>query len=103
MNNANINNGLKEPSCGHQNCNISQILICGGVSQDERIFAYRRMNTMLNHIDTRVILHRYEGSFMVYIYTHLYDIGSKNVVKYPYSIGITKSEILILDAEMISS
>ena len=49
-------------------------------------------------------LHKFfhEGSFMIYI--HIYDfIESKNIVKYPYSIDITKCEILIIDAQIILS
>ena len=28
--NNNINNGIKEPTCGYQNCITNQIMICGG-------------------------------------------------------------------------
>lgn len=27
----NINNGIEEPTCGYQNCNISQLLLVGGL------------------------------------------------------------------------
>ena len=29
----NINNGIKEPTCGYQNCNTSEILIFGGYAK----------------------------------------------------------------------
>ena len=62
----NINNGIKEPTRGYQNCNIS--LIDGYVKVRESL--YTRVIiwviTILNHIDTRKIVHTYEGSCMVY-------------------------------------
>ena len=65
----NINNGIKEPTHGYQNCNTSQILIFGGYVK-VRESLYTRViiwvNTILNHIDTREFLPRYEGSCNVY-------------------------------------
>ena len=51
----NINNGIKEPTRGYQNCNISHILIfCGYVMVREslctRVIIW--VNTMLNHIES---------------------------------------------------
>ena len=40
----NINNGIKEPTGGHQNCNISQFIDIWWVSQGERIFVYPSNN-----------------------------------------------------------
>jgi hypothetical protein len=57
------------------------------------------MNTMLNHIDTRVILHRYEGSFMVY--RPKWNQKQK-YPQYPYPTDIRKYEILIIDTQMVS-
>ena len=65
----NIDNGIQEPTHGYQNCNTSQILIFGGYFK-VRQSLYTRViiciNTILNHIDIRVILPRYDGSCMVY-------------------------------------
>ena len=46
------------------------------------------VNVILNHVDTRMILLRYEGFCMVYIDPN--DIKNKNTVKYAYPIGIKK-------------
>ena len=64
----NIDNGIKEPTCGYQNCNTSQIMIFDGyVCQGERIFVY--LSDYLDHSEpygTRAILPRYDGCCMVY-------------------------------------
>ena len=65
----NLKNDIKETTCGHQNCHTSQILIFGGyVKAREPLFTQIiiRVNAILNHIDTRVFLPRYEGSCMIY-------------------------------------
>ena len=57
----NIDNGIKEPTHGYQNCNTSQILIFGGyVKVRESLYTWViiYVNTILNHIDIRVILSR---------------------------------------------
>ena len=65
----NISNGIKEPTCGSQNCNATQILIFGGyVKMSESL--YTRVIiwviTILYHTEIRVVLCRYEGSCIVY-------------------------------------
>ena len=65
----NINIDIKEPPPGYQNCNTCQILIFGSVSRCENLLYTRVIiwvNTIQNHIDTRMIFSRYEGSCMVY-------------------------------------
>ena len=65
----NINNGKKEPTCGYQNCNTSQILIFGGyvkVRESLYIRIIILVNTILAMNDTKVILPRSESSCMVY-------------------------------------
>ena len=64
-----INNGIVEPTYGHQNCYTSQILIFGGYlkvreSLHTRVTIW--VNTISNHIDTTAFLPRYQGSCMVY-------------------------------------
>ena len=65
----NINKGIKEFTCGYQDCNISHILLFGGYVE-VRDSLYTRVvisvNDILNHIDTRMILVRCECSCMVY-------------------------------------
>ena len=62
-------NGIKEPTYGYQSCNNSQTLVFGGYVK-VRGSLYTQviiwMNTILNHIDTRANLPKYEGSCMVY-------------------------------------
>jgi len=64
-----INNCIKEPTRGYQNCNTSQLLIFGGYVK-ARESLYTRViiwvDTILYHMDTRAILPRYEGSCVVY-------------------------------------
>ena len=55
-----------------------------------------RVNTALNHVDTRTILPRYEG-FAWYI--NLKGIKNKNTVKYPYLNEIGICEFLIIHTE----
>ena len=65
----NTDNGIKEPTSGYQNCLNIQMLIFGGYLKI-RDSLYARVitwvNTILNHIDARVVLSGYEDSFMVY-------------------------------------
>ena len=74
----NINNGVKEPTCLYQNCHTNQILIVSGYVK-VRESLYTRViigvNTILNHIDTRVF---YLGM------KNPHSIENKNIVKYPY-------------------
>ena len=65
----NINNGIQMPTHEYQNCNTSQILIFIGYNTvRESLYMQVWVNIILDlhHIDTRAILPRYEGSFMVY-------------------------------------
>jgi hypothetical protein len=92
----NINNSMKEPAHGSQNCNTSQILIFGGCVKVRASLHTRviiRDNTILYHIDARAFLPRYEGSCMVY------RPKSKTieVIKHPFLTSITKCELLIKD------
>jgi hypothetical protein len=65
----NTNNGITDSTLGYQNCSASQILIFGAYVK-VRESLYTRdiiwINTTLDHIDTRGVLPRYEGSCMVY-------------------------------------
>ena len=65
----NIDNGIKEPTCGNQYCHANHILIVGGHGK-VRESLYSQViiwvNTILNHIDIRAILPRYGSSCMVY-------------------------------------
>ena len=64
-----INNGIKEPTHGYQNCNTNQIMIFGGYLKVRESLSTRVIiwvNTILNHIDIRAILPTHEGSCMVY-------------------------------------
>ena len=65
----NINIGIKQPTRRYQYCNTSQILIFDGylkVWQSLYTQVIIWVTTILNHINTRVILPRYEDSCMVY-------------------------------------
>ena len=60
---------IKEPICGYQIVKSSQILIVGGyvkVSESLYTLVIIWVITILNHIDTRTILPRYEESYMIY-------------------------------------
>lgn len=64
-----VNNGIKEPACVYQNCNTNQILIFGGyvkAGESLRTQVITWVRTNLNHIDTKMILPRYESSCTVY-------------------------------------
>ena len=78
----NIYNNIEEPTCGHQNCNSSQILIFGGYDQ-VRESLYTRVIiwviTILNHIDTMGVL-----AWCI----DLNGVENKIAVKYPYLTGI---------------
>ena len=65
----NINNGIQEPTWGHQNYNTNQILIFGRNLKVRKSLYTRviiHVSTILNHIDIKVNLPRYESSCMVY-------------------------------------
>ena len=64
----NMNNGIKEPIRGYQNCNLNQILMFGEyVKMRESLYTRDIVwvNTILNHIDIRMILPSYESSCMM--------------------------------------
>jgi len=65
----NINNGIKGPTRGYQNCNTNQILVLSGYV-NVRGSLYTQViiwvSTILYHIDTRLILPRYDSSCMIY-------------------------------------
>ena len=70
----NINNDIKEPTHGCQNCNTRIILISGAYfKMKESLYSQIIVwvNTILNHIDTSTILPRYEGPCMVHIYIRI--------------------------------
>jgi hypothetical protein len=55
----NINNGIKEPTCGYQNCNTSQIFIFGEYVKVIKIIVYLNyylVNTISNHSNTGAML-----------------------------------------------
>ena len=59
----NVNNGIKEPICGYQTCNTNQTIDIWWACQGEGIlytWLITWVNTILNHIDTRVILPTHE-------------------------------------------
>ena len=60
---------IKVPTRMYPNCNINQILIYGGyVKRRASLFiqVIIWVNFILNHIDSRMIIPRYESSCMVY-------------------------------------
>ena len=66
----NINNGVEKSTCGYQICNTRQLLIFGVyLKLGESLYApvIIWVITISNHMDTRVILPRYEGSCIGYI------------------------------------
>ena len=62
-----INNDIKEPNFGCQNCNINQILVFGECLKASLLLFTRIIIwvncTILNYIGTRTILPVYEGFF----------------------------------------
>ena len=84
----NSNHGTKEPTCGYQDCSTSQILIFGGYVKVRKYLyteVIKWVNTILNLIDTRVILRKYEDTCMVYRPNAINNI---NTMKFPYPTGI---------------
>ena len=71
----NINNGIKDPTCGYQNCNTSQILIFSG--QDKRIFVYPSYYLGQYHSKP------YYGMKVLALYVDLKGIKNTYTVKYP--------------------
>ena len=97
----NISNGIEELVHGYQNSNTNQILIFGGYVK-VRVSLYTQVihwvNTILKHIDTRVILLRYESSCMVY--RPEWYSKQKNC-QIPIPILVKKYEILVIDIQMV--
>ena len=62
---------IKELIHEYQNCNTSRILVFSGYVK-VRKYLYKQVISwvivILNHIDTKAILHGYSGSSMVYIF-----------------------------------
>ena len=66
----NINDGIKELTCGNQSRTMSQNIEIWWVCLAEIIFVYPSyyfVNTILNHINIRVLLTRHESACMVHI------------------------------------
>lgn len=61
---------------------------------------YIRVNTILNHIDTRVILLRYEGMWMLYR-IEPNGIQKMYILKHPFPTCIKKRNILIIRAQVV--
>ena len=64
-----ITHGINKRTHGHQNCITNRMLIfCGYVKVREYLYTQViiQVNTILSHIDTRGVLHRYKSSCMVY-------------------------------------
>ena len=57
----NVNNDIKEPTCGFQNCTTNPLLIVGEYAK-----VRQSLYNILNHIDTRVNSPRCENLCMVY-------------------------------------
>ena len=93
---------IKEPTLQCHNCDSSQILIFSRyVKVTESLYArvIIWVNTILTHIDTRMLLPKYEGSCMAYR-PKWYQ--NKNAITYPYPTGIKNYEILIIETRTVS-
>ena len=65
----NTNNDIKTHTQGYQNCNTSQILVFGEyVKMRKSLYTQVIIwvDNILNHLDTRALLPRYQDSCMVY-------------------------------------
>ena len=94
----NINNGIKEPTRGIQNCSTSQIMIFGGYVKVQKSLSTRviiRVDIILNFI----ILGRfYLGIKVLACYIDVNGIENKNTIKYPYLLVYSNDEIGSLGA-----
>ena len=90
-----MNVDIKELTHGYQNCHTIQMLIYDKYAKERKslyTWGIIRVNAILNHIHTRMIMLMYEGPFMVYKH-ECYQ--KRKTAKYPYPIGIKKGEIFI--------
>ena len=65
----NIDNGITKHTHGYQNCNTCQVLMLGGYVKVREYFNTQviiGVKTIPNHIDTRVMLPRYESYCTIY-------------------------------------
>jgi hypothetical protein len=85
----NINSGIKEPTYGYlQNCNTNQLMVFGGYVKARESLFTRVMNwvtTILNHIDTWMVLPRCEGVCMVHR-PKVYRKQKYRQYRYPYGV-----------------
>ena len=98
----NMNNSIKEPIRGYQNCNLNQILMFGEyVKMRESLYTRDIVwvNTILNHIDIRMILPSYESSCMMC--TPKWYQRQKKYCQIFISIRAKNYEIFIIDTQMV--
>ena len=83
----NINNGIKEPTCGHQYCNTSQFIDIWWTCQGERIFVYPSYNPFSTIL---ILAQSYLGLKVLawYIYMDTNSIKNNNIVEYSHLTGI---------------
>lgn len=122
----NIENGIKELSRGYQKFVIQSNIDIWQASQREIFLCVHELsfgvNTILNEIDVRTILPRYEVpmttkishgevsifimgiilSYVLALYIDTSSIKNKNATKHPYPTNIKNCEILIVVTRMVS-
>ena len=99
----NINSGIQKPTSGYQNCNTNRVLIFDGylkVRESLNIRVIIWVNTILNHIDTRVILPRYESSCMVYKSKWYWKQNCRQI-PIPIPIPVNECKIFISDTQVL--
>jgi len=99
----NINNGRSNNLAMGITLLCQLIMLFGGyVKVRDRLFfqVIKCINTILNHINTKQLLPRYEGSCVVFTPKWY---RSTNTIKYPYANGIKTFDILVIDSQMAST
>ena len=85
---------------GYPHCHISQMLMFGGFVK-ARESLYTRVtvwvSTILYHVDNSAMSPKCPGSCMLFI---SYWFWNRNIVEYPYPVGIHKCKIFIIDTRM---
>jgi hypothetical protein len=95
----NIDNGIKEPTRGHQNCNANKTLVFNGcIKVRESLYT----QLLFGSIPVLTMLIVFLGMIVFAWYIDPHGIENKSIIKYPYPTSIKICEFIIIDIQMVS-
>lgn len=97
----NINDGIKERTCGHENCNTSQKLTVGRhvkVRESLPTQVIIWVDIILHHM---ILVQCYLSMKVLAGYIYLNSIKKTKIPSNTHTLLVSKSDILIIDTQMV--